>query len=56
MDDRQLALCKEEAYKIASIFDWEKLISNYLRAYELAAEKKFGQKLQLLKKEKNKIK
>ncbi|MCL6089340.1 MAG: glycogen/starch synthase [Candidatus Marsarchaeota archaeon] len=47
LDEKQLNNCKEEAYKLMSLFDWKELISNYMAAYGLAAQKKFGKAVSL---------
>ncbi|VVB57193.1 Glycogen synthase [uncultured archaeon] len=39
----QLAACQDEAYALMSLFDWKRLIGNYLRAYSMAAAQKFGE-------------
>ena len=54
LDEKQLNNCKEEAYKLMSLFDWKGLISNYLAAYEMAARKKFGKSISFAAKKEGK--
>ena len=44
-DEKTLAHYKEDSYQLMKLFDWKELISNYLRAYEMAVEKRFGEKI-----------
>jgi hypothetical protein len=46
-DAKTLAHYKEDAYLLMKRFDWKELSGNYARAYDLALEKKFGEKITL---------
>jgi len=46
-DEKTLARYKEDSYQLMKLFDWKELIGNYLRAYEMAVEKRFGEKIKI---------
>jgi len=46
-DERTLERYKEDSYQLMRLFDWKELISNYLRAYEMAVEKRFGERIRI---------